>query len=196
MEYDPNRSGYIALIKFSDGKYSYILAPEKLKVGSCVISSVNTEISVGNCLQLKNIPIGTLVNNVELKPKKGAQLARSAGSFALITSKEFNKVFIKLRSGEVRFVDETCKASIGVVSNSDRKNINLGKAGRKVWLGFRPKVRGVAKNPVDHPHGGGEGKTSGGRHPVTAWGKSTKGLKTRNNKRTNKYIIKNRYQKK
>jgi large subunit ribosomal protein L2 len=146
-------------------------------------------------MQLKNIPVGITISNVELKPKKGAQLARSAGSFATIVNKDSGKVSIKLRSGEVRMVEGECKATIGVVSNVDKKNVKLGKAGRKRWLGFRPKVRGVAKNPVDHPHGGGEGKTSGGRHPVSAWGKPTKGFKTRNNKRTDKFIIKSRHKK-
>ena len=146
-------------------------------------------------MQLKNIPVGIIISNVELKPKKGAQLARSAGSFATIVNKDSGKVSIKLRSGEVRMVEGECKATIGVVSNIDKKNVKLGKAGRKRWLGFRPKVRGVAKNPVDHPHGGGEGKTSGGRHPVSAWGKPTKGFKTRNNKRTDKFIIKSRHKK-
>ncbi len=195
LEYDPNRSAHIALIKFLDGQYSYIIAPEGLKVGTKIVSSSCAEIVIGNCLQLKNIPVGTLINNVELKPKKGSQLARSAGSFATIINKDSGKASIKLRSGEVRIVEGECKATIGVVSNADNKNIKLGKAGRKRWLGYRSKVRGVAKNPVDHPHGGGEGKTSGGRHPVTRWGKPTKGFKTRNNKRTDKYIVKSRHKK-
>ncbi len=196
LEYDPNRSAHIALLKYEDSEFSYIIAPENLKIGSKVVSSSSADIEVGNCLPLKNIPIGILVHNVELKPKKGAQLARSAGSFATIVSKDSGKISLKLRSGEVRVVESECKATIGVVSNADNKNIKLGKAGRKRWLGFRPKVRGVAKNPVDHPHGGGEGKTSGGRHPVTAWGKPTKGYKTRNNKRTDKYIVKSRHKNK
>lgn len=195
FEHDPNRSANIALIKYSDNEYSYIIALENLKIGDKIISSNSAEIAVGNCMQLKNIPVGIIISNVELKPKKGAQLARSAGSFATIVNKDSGKVSIKLRSGEVRMVEGECKATIGVVSNIDKKNVKLGKAGRKRWLGFRPKVRGVAKNPVDHPHGGGEGKTSGGRHPVSAWGKPTKGFKTRNNKRTDKFIIKSRHKK-
>ncbi|MFK7760539.1 MAG: 50S ribosomal protein L2 [Candidatus Midichloriaceae bacterium] len=195
FEHDPNRSANIALIKYSDNEYSYIIALENLKIGDKIISSNSAEIAVGNCMQLKNIPVGIIISNVELKPKKGAQLARSAGSFATIVNKDSGKVSIKLRSGEVRMVEGECKATIGVVSNVDKKNVKLGKAGRKRWLGFRPKVRGVAKNPVDHPHGGGEGKTSGGRHPVSAWGKPTKGFKTRNNKRTDKFIIKSRHKK-
>ena len=195
LEHDPNRSANIALIKYSDNEYSYIIALENLKIGDKIISSDSAEIAVGNCMQLKNIPVGIIISNVELKPKKGAQFARSAGSFATIVNKDSGKVSVKLRSGEVRMVEGECKATIGVVSNVDKKNIKLGKAGRKRWLGFRPKVRGVAKNPVDHPHGGGEGKTSGGRHPVSAWGKPTKGFKTRNNKRTDKFIIKSRHKK-
>ena len=195
FEHDPNRSANIALIKYSDNEYSYIIALENLKIGDEIISSDSAEIAVGNCMQLKNIPAGIIISNIELKPKKGAQLARSAGSFATIVNKDSGKVSIKLRSGEVRVVEGECKATIGVVSNVDKKNVKLGKAGRKRWLGFRPKVRGVAKNPVDHPHGGGEGKTSGGRHPVSAWGKPTKGFKTRNNKRTDKFIIKSRHKK-
>lgn len=196
VEYDPNRSANIALIKFLDGSFSYIIAPEGLKVGSKIISSNKADIAIGNCMQLGNIPIGSLVHAVELKPKKGAQIARSAGSFVTITSKDCGKVSLKLRSGEIRFVEANCKATLGVVSNIDKKNIKLGKAGRKRWLGFKSKVRGVAKNPVDHPHGGGEGKTSGGRHPVTRFGVQTKGYKTRNNKRTDKYILKSRHKKK
>lgn len=195
FEHDPNRSANIALIKYSDNEYSYIIALENLKIGDKIISSNSAEIAVGNCMQLKNAPVGIIISNVELKPKKGAQLARSAGSFATIVNKDSGKVSIKLRSGEVRMVEGECKATIGVVSNVDKKNVKLGKAGRKRWLGFRPKVRGVAKNPFDHPHGGGEGKTSGGRHPVSAWGKPTKGFKTRNNKRTDKFIIKSRHKK-
>ena len=195
FEYDPNRSANIALIKYDDNEYSYIIALENLKIGDKIISSNSAEIAIGNCLQLKNIPVGLVISNIELKPNKGAQLARSAGTSATIVNKDSGKVSIKLRSGEVRIVEGECKATIGTVSNADKKNVKLGKAGRKRWLGFRPKVRGVAKNPVDHPHGGGEGKTSGGRHPVSAWGKPTKGFKTRNNKRTDKFIIKSRHKK-
>ena len=193
LEYDPNRSAHIALIKYDDGKYSYIIVPEGIKAADTVVSSPNAEIKIGNCLPLKNIPVGTLVHNVELKPAKGGQLARSAGTSVTIVNKDAGKVSIKLSSGEVRIVEAACKATIGVISNADNKNIKLGKAGRKRWLGLRPKVRGVAKNPVDHPHGGGEGKSSGGRHPVTPWGKPTKGFRTRNNKRTDKFIIKSRH---
>ena len=196
LEYDPNRSAYIALIKYDDGEYSYIIAPEGIKIGDKILSSDNAEIKIGNCLPLKNIPVGTSVHNVELKPGKGGQIARSAGTSVKVVSKDAGKASIKLSSGEVRIVEASCKATIGVISNSDNKNIKLGKAGRKRWLGFRPKVRGVAKNPVDHPHGGGEGKSSGGRHPVTRWGKPTKGFKTRNNKRTDKFIVKSRHNKK
>ena len=195
FEYDPNRSANIALIKYDDNEYSYIIALENLKIGDKIISSNSAEIAIGNCMQLKNIPVGIVISNIELKPNKGAQLARSAGTSATIVNKDSGKVSIKLRSGEVRIVEGECKATIGAVSNADKKNVKLGKAGRKRWLGFRPKVRGVAKNPVDHPHGGGEGKTSGGRHPVSAWGKPTKGFKTRNNKRTDKFIIKSRHKK-
>jgi large subunit ribosomal protein L2 len=195
FEYDPNRSANIALIKYDDNEYSYIIALENLKIGDKIISSNSAEIAIGNCMQLKNIPVGIVISNIELKPNKGAQLARSAGASATIVNKDSGKVSIKLRSGEVRIVEGECKATIGTVSNADKKNVKLGKAGRKRWLGFRPKVRGVAKNPVDHPHGGGEGKTSGGRHPVSAWGKPTKGFKTRNNKRTDKFIIKSRHKK-
>lgn len=195
FEYDPNRSAHIALVKYIDGEYSYIIAPEHLKIGSVIISSDSAEISVGNCLQLKNIPVGIPIHNIELKPRRGGQLSRSAGSFSTVVSKNIGKVTIKLRSGELRLIEEECRATIGVVSNTDNKNIKLGKAGRRRWLGYRPKVRGVAKNPVDHPHGGGEGKTSGGRHPVTRYGQSTKGLRTRNNKRTDKYIVKSRHRK-
>ncbi|MBY0580290.1 MAG: 50S ribosomal protein L2 [Rickettsiales bacterium] len=195
FEYDPNRSANIALIKYDDNEYSYIIALENLKIGDKIVSSNSAEIAIGNCMQLKNIPVGIVISNIELKPNKGAQLARSAGASATIVNKDSGKVSIKLRSGEVRIVEGECKATIGTVSNADKKNVKLGKAGRKRWLGFRAKVRGVAKNPVDHPHGGGEGKTSGGRHPVSAWGKPTKGFKTRNNKRTDKFIIKSRHKK-
>ena len=191
-EYDPNRSSFISLIKYSDGEFKYIIAPHKLIIGDKIISSGNAEITVGNCLPLKNIPTGTSIHNIELKPGAGGQLARSAGTSAQIISKEDVFVQIRLSSGEIRLINKNCLATIGVVSNSDNKNVKLGKAGRKRYLGFRPKVRGVVMNPVDHPHGGGEGRTSGGRHPVTPWGKSTKGKKTRNNKKTNVYILKRR----
>lgn len=192
IEYDPNRTAFIALIKYEDGEYSYILAPQKLSVGDRVISSQDADIKIGNCLPLKFIPIGTTLHNVEMKVGKGGQIARSAGTSVDLVGKDSGYAQIKLRSGEFRLVSLDCKATIGSISNPDQKNINLGKAGRNRWLGWRPHVRGVAMNPVDHPHGGGEGKTSGGRHPVTPWGFPTKGKKTRKNKRTSKFIVKKR----
>ena len=191
-EYDPNRSAFISLVKYEDGEYRYILAPQKLSIGDKIISSKNADIKDGNSLPLNNIPLGTNIHNVELKPGAGGQLARSAGSSVQIVSKEDVFVQLKLNSGEIRLVNNKCLATIGVLSNPDNKNTKLGKAGRKRYLGFRPKVRGVVMNPVDHPHGGGEGRTSGGRHPVTPWGVSTKGKKTRKNKKTNVFIIKRR----
>ena len=193
IEYDPNRSAFIALLKYDDGEYSYIIAPEKLEIGDKIFSSLsNLDLKVGNSFPIKLVPNGTFVHNVELSPGKGGQLARSAGSYVQIMSKGQKYAQIKLISGEIRIVPMNSMVTIGVVSNFDHKNINLGKAGRSRWLGRRSVVRGVAMNPVDHPHGGGEGKTSGGRHPVTAWGKGAKGNKTRKNKKTSKYIIKNR----
>ncbi|RYE05962.1 MAG: 50S ribosomal protein L2 [Rickettsiaceae bacterium] len=195
IEYDPNRTAFIALINYEDGENSYILAPQKLLIGDKVISSDSNhiaDIKVGNCLPLKSIPIGTQIHNVEMKPGKGGQIGRSAGNVVSLVGKDSGYAQIKLPSGELRLVPLECKATIGILSNPDQKNINLGKAGRSRWLGRRPVVRGVAMNPVDHPHGGGEGKTSGGRHPVTPWGKPTKGKKTRKNKRTLSSIIKRR----
>lgn len=192
IEYDPNRTAFIALLKYADGDHSYILAPQKLNVGDKVISSDDADIKVGNCLSLRSIPIGTTVHNVEMKPGKGGQLARSAGTYVDLVGKDSGYAQLRLRSGEVRIVSLECRATIGVVSNPDQQNINIGKAGRMRWKGWRPVVRGVAMNPVDHPHGGGEGKTSGGRHPVTPWGFPTKGKKTRKNKLTSKFIIKKR----
>ncbi|MGI4776179.1 MAG: 50S ribosomal protein L2 [Janthinobacterium lividum] len=192
IEYDPNRTAFIALVNYEDGEKSYILAPQKLLVGDKIISSSSADIKVGNCLPLKNIPVGTQIHNVEMKPGKGGQIARSAGNTVNLVGKDSGYAQIKLPSGELRLVLLECKATIGILSNSDQKNINLGKAGRSRWLGRTPVVRGVAMNPVDHPHGGGEGKTSGGRHPVTPWGKPTKGKKTRRNKRTSSNIIKRR----
>ena len=191
-EYDPNRSSFISLVKYEDGEFRYILSPNKTKVGDIIISGENVEIKDGNCLPLKNIPVGTNVHNIELKPGAGGQLARSAGTSVQIISKEDLYVQLRLVSGEIRLVNKNCYATIGAVSNADNKNIKLGKAGRKRYLGFRPKVRGVVMNPVDHPHGGGEGRTSGGRHPVTPWGKPTKGKKTRTNKKTSVFILKKR----
>ena len=196
IEYDPNRSSYIALITYTDGTKSYILAPKDLKTGDQVISGEKKEIRVGNCMPMSDIPVGIDIHNIELKIGSGAQLARSAGSSTQIVGKSDGYVAIKLPSGEQRKVREECRATIGVLSNIDKKNQKLGKAGRKRWLGVRPSVRGVAMNPIDHPHGGGEGKTSGGRDPVTPWGKPTKGKKTRNNKRTDKFIIKRKTDKK
>tara|TARA_B100000700_G_C14950476_1_gene811421 strand:- start:159 stop:983 length:825 start_codon:yes stop_codon:yes gene_type:complete len=191
-EYDPNRSSFISLVKYEDGEYRYILTPQKVKVGDKVISGENVEIKEGNCLPLKNIPVGTNVHNIEMKPGAGGQIARSAGTSVQIISKEDTYIQLKLISGEIRLINKNCLATIGIVSNPDNKNIKLGKAGRKRYLGFRPKVRGVVMNPVDHPHGGGEGRTSGGRHPVTPWGQPTKGKKTRSNKRTSVFILKRR----
>ena len=192
IEYDPNRSAFISLVKYDDGEFRYIISPQKISVGEKIISSQNAEIKEGNCLPIKNIPVGTSIHNIELKPGAGGQLARSAGTSAQIMSKEDVFVQIRLVSGEIRLINKNCLATVGVVSNSDNKNIKLGKAGRNRYLGIRPKVRGVVMNPVDHPHGGGEGRTSGGRHPVTPWGKPTKGKKTRNNKKTNVFILKRR----
>ena len=193
LEYDPNRSAFIALIRYEDGVKAYILAPQRLAVGDQVISGLRADIKPGNALQLKNIPVGTIVHNVELKAGKGGQLARSAGTYVQLVGKDQGYAQIRLSSGELRMVRGECMATIGAVSNPDRQNISLGKAGRTRWLGFRPHVRGVAMNPVDHPHGGGEGRTSGGRHPVTPWGKPTKGKKTRNNKKTDKLIMRRRH---
>ncbi len=193
LEYDPNRSAFIALIKYPDGEQAYIIAPNKLIPGTEIISDDSADIKVGNSMLLKNIPIDTMVHNIELKSGKGGQLARAAGSYASIVSKDPEQVLLKLRSGEIRIVSPMCRATIGVVSNLDNKNVVYGKAGRRRWLGVRPTVRGVAMNPVDHPLGGGEGKSSGGRHPVTPWGKPTKGKRTRCNKRTDKFIAKSRH---
>ncbi len=191
-EYDPNRSSFISLIKYDDGEFRYILSPKTLKVGDKIISGENVEIKDGNALPLKNIPVGSSVHNIEMKPGAGGQLVRSAGTSAQIISKEDTNVQLRLVSGEIRMVNKNSLATIGVLSNPDNKNTKLGKAGRNRFLGNRPKVRGVVMNPVDHPHGGGEGRTSGGRHPVTPWGVSTKGKKTRKNKKTNVFIIKRR----
>jgi large subunit ribosomal protein L2 len=189
IEYDPNRSARIALLNYADGEKRYILQPVGLQVGATVVSGVDADILVGNALPLKNIPLGTTIHNLEMRKGKGAQLVRSAGSGAQLVAKEGEYAQVKLPSGEVRKIHIECMATIGQVGNLDHSNVTLGKAGRKRWLGIRPTVRGVAMNPVDHPHGGGEGKTSGGRHPVTPWGQPTRGFKTRNNKRTDKMII-------
>ncbi len=192
VEYDPNRSAYLALVKYEDGVMSYIIAPNKIKIGDEIVSGRNKEIKIGNCMPLSDIPPGTDIHNIELTPNGGGKLARSAGSSAQISGIDDNYCIIKLASGEMRKVINSARATIGTVSNSDHQNIKIGKAGRNRWRGIRPQSRGVVMNPVDHPHGGGEGKTSGGRDPVSPWGQSAKGLKTRKNKRTNKYIISRR----
>jgi large subunit ribosomal protein L2 len=192
IEYDPNRSAHVALVKYEDGILNYILAPSDIKVGDEIESGKNKEIKAGNCMQLSDIPAGTNIHNIELSPNGGGKLVRSAGSSAQISGNDDNYCIIKLNSGEVRKIINTARATIGSVSNSDHQNVKIGKAGRNRWKGIRPQCRGVAMNPVDHPHGGGEGKTSGGRSPVSPWGQSAKGLKTRTNKRTNKFIISRR----
>jgi large subunit ribosomal protein L2 len=189
IEYDPNRSARLALLHYADGEKRYILAPVGLEVGSTVSSGPDADILIGNALPLRNIPPGTVVHNIELKPGKGGQMARSAGSQAQLVSREAEYALLKLPSGEIRRVRVECMATIGQVGNVEHENVSLGKAGRTRWLGKRPHNRGVTMNPVDHPHGGGEGKTSGGRHPVTPWGQPTRGFKTRNNKRTDKFIV-------
>ncbi|MFW5967599.1 MAG: 50S ribosomal protein L2 [Persicimonas sp.] len=196
IEYDPNRSAYIALLHYADGEKRYIIAPQKLTAGDEIVSSPNADITPGNALKLRDMPVGTVVHNVELRPGKGGQLARSAGCWAQLMAKEGKYGLMKLPSGEIRRVLLECRATVGSVSNPEHENVELGKAGRARWKGKRPSVRGVAMNPIDHPHGGGEGRTAGGRHPVTPWGKGTKGLKTRKNKRTDKYITKRRKEKK
>ncbi|CAK0750629.1 50S ribosomal subunit protein L2 [Azospirillaceae bacterium] len=195
LEYDPNRTGFIALLRYADGTQSYILAPQRLKTGDSVVSGEKVDVKPGNAMPLKNIPVGTIVHNVELKPGRGGQMARAAGTYVQLVGRDSGYAQLKLSSGELRVVRGECMATIGAVSNPDQGNINLGKAGRNRWLGKRPAVRGVAMNPIDHPHGGGEGRTSGGRHPVTPWGKPTKGKKTRNNKKTDRLILRRRQQK-
>src|SRR5690348_16185578 len=195
LEYDPNRTSFIALIKYADGEQSYILAPQRLKAGDKVVSGEHVGVKPGNAMPMSNIPVGTIIHNVEMKPGKGGQLARSAGTFVQLVGRDAGYALLRLASGEVRMVRAECRATIGAVSNPDRQNIVIGKAGRNRWLGRRPSVRGVAMNPIDHPHGGGEGRTSGGRHPVTPWGKGTKGTKTRKNKATDRYIVRRRRQK-
>ena len=192
LEYDPNRTAFIALIKYEDGELPYIIAPQRLAVGDTVISSASADIKPGNTLPLKNIPVGTIIHNIELKPKKGGQMVRAAGAYAQLVGRDGGYAQIKLTSGELRMVLDSCLATVGAVSNPDNMNQNLGKAGRKRHKGKRPSVRGVVMNPFDHPHGGGEGKSSGGRHPVTPWGKKTRGPKTRKNKSTDRLIIRRR----
>lgn len=189
LEYDPNRTAFIALVKYSDGEQSYILAPQRLAAGDQVLASEKADIKPGNAMPLRSMPVGTIVHNVEMKPGKGGQLARSAGTYVQLVGRDGAFAILKLTSGEVRKVSGECMATVGALSNPDQKNINLGKAGRSRWLGVRPTVRGVAMNPIDHPHGGGEGRTSGGRHPCTPWGKPTKGKKTRNRKKASSSLI-------
>jgi large subunit ribosomal protein L2 len=196
IEYDPNRTAFIALIKYEDGTLSYILAPQRLAVGDQVVSGDLVDIKPGNAMPIGNIPVGTIVHNVEIKIGKGGQMARSAGSYVQIVGRDQGYVSVRLNSGEQRMIHGACYATVGAVSNPYHMNISLGKAGRNRWLGKRPHNRGVAMNPVDHPHGGGEGRTSGGRHPVTPWGKPTKGKKTRSNKRTDKFIVASRHARK
>ena len=195
LEYDPNRTAFIALVSYEDGEKAYIIAPQRLAVGDTVIAGEKADIKPGNAMPLANIPVGTIVHNVEMKPSKGGQIARSAGAYVQLVGKDQGYAQLRLMSGELRIVRSECMATIGAVSNPDQQNINLGKAGRKRWLGKRPSVRGVAMNPIDHPHGGGEGRTSGGRHPVTPWGKPTKGKKTRSNKKTDRMIMRRRNKK-
>ncbi len=196
LEYDPNRTAFIALIKYADGELSYILAPQRLREGDKIISGDTVDIKPGNAMPMQNIPVGTIIHNVEMKVGKGGQIARSAGTYVQIIGKDQGYAQLRLNSGELRMVRAECMATVGAVSNPDQKNIKLGKAGRKRWLGKRPSVRGVAMNPIDHPHGGGEGRTSGGRHPVTPWGKPTKGKRTRSNKKTDRLIMRRRHAKK
>ena len=196
LEYDPNRTAFIALVKYSDGDLSYILAPQRLRAGDTGISGKAVDIKPGNAMPMQSIPVGTIIHNIEMKVGKGGQIARSAGTYAQIIGKDQGYAQLRLSSGELRLVRAECMATIGAVSNPDQQNIKLGKAGRKRWLGKRPQVRGVAMNPIDHPHGGGEGRTSGGRHPVTPWGKPTKGKRTRSNKKTDRLIMRRRHAKK
>jgi large subunit ribosomal protein L2 len=196
LEYDPNRTAFIALIRFEDGTLSYILAPQRLAVGDTVTAGEQVDIKPGNAMPIGNMPVGTIVHNIELKVGKGGALARSAGTYAQIAGRDQGYCIVRLKSGESRLVHSLCFGTIGVVSNPDHMNTQIGKAGRKRWLGRRPHNRGVAMNPIDHPHGGGEGRTSGGRHPVTPWGKPTKGRKTRSNKRTDTFIVSSRHARK
>jgi large subunit ribosomal protein L2 len=197
LEYDPNRTAWIALVKYEDGELAYIVAPQRLGAGDKVISSMNTvDVKPGNAMPLERMPVGTIVHNIELKPRKGGQVARSAGAYAQYVGRDQGWAILRLNSGEQRRVHGTCLATVGAVSNQDHSNTSLGKAGRSRWLGRKPVNRGVTMNPIDHPHGGGEGRTSGGRHPVTPWGKPTKGKKTRTNKATDKFIVRSRHVKK
>ena len=192
LEYDPNRSAFVALIAYQDDSQAYILAPQRLAAGDTVIAAERADIKPGNAMPMRNIPLGTIIHNIEMKPGKGGQLARAAGAYAQLIGKDAGYALLRIGSGEQRMVRAECMATIGAVSNPDHKNIKLAKAGRSRWLGRRPTVRGVAMNPIDHPHGGGEGRTSGGRDPVTPWGKPTKGKRTRHNKRTDRLIMRRR----
>ena len=192
LEYDPNRTAYIALVSYADGEKAYVLAPQRLKEGDKIISGEKVDIKVGNAMPLRSMPVGTIIHNVEMKPGKGGQMARSAGTYAQLVGRDQGYAQIKLSSGELRLVHGECMATVGAVSNPDHMNESLGKAGRNRWKGVKPNVRGVAMNPIDHPHGGGEGRTSGGRHPVSPWGKTAKGGKTRKNKSTDRLIIRRR----
>ena len=196
LEYDPNRTAFIALIRYQDGELSYILAPQRLAVGDEVVSGQQVDVKPGNAMPIANIPVGTIVHNVEMKIGKGGAIARSAGTYAQIVGRDQGYVILRLNSGEQRLVHGQCFATVGSVSNPDHMNISIGKAGRSRWLGRRPHNRGVTMNPIDHPHGGGEGRTSGGRHPVTPWGKPTKGKKTRSNKATDRFVVSSRHVKK
>jgi large subunit ribosomal protein L2 len=196
LEYDPNRTAFIALIKYADGELSYIIAPQRLKAGDTIVAGERVDVKPGNAMPLKSIPVGTIVHNIELKPLKGAQMARSAGTYAQVVGRDAGFAQLRMASGEVRMVQDVCMATIGAVSNPDNMNEVWGKAGRGIHMGRKPSVRGVAMNPVDHPHGGGEGKTSGGRHPVTPWGKKTRGPKTRKTKPSDRLIIRRRNAKK
>ncbi len=196
LEYDPNRTAFIALVKYTDGDIAYILAPQRVRAGDKIISGESVDIKPGNAMPMQNIPVGTIIHNVEMKVGKGGQIARSAGTYAQLIGKDQGYAQLRLSSGELRLVRAECMATVGAVSNPDQQNVKLGKAGRKRWLGKRPAVRGVAMNPIDHPHGGGEGRTSGGRHPVTPWGKPTKGKRTRSNKKTDRLIMRRRHAKK
>ncbi|MBR0552215.1 50S ribosomal protein L2 [Stakelama marina] len=196
IEYDPNRTAFIALVEYADGEQAYIIAPQRLAAGDKVIAGKKVDTKPGNAMELGQMPVGTICHNVEMKPGKGGQIARSAGTYVQVVGRDRGMVIVRLNSGEQRYIHANCMGTVGAVSNPDNQNQNLGKAGRNRWLGKRPLTRGVAKNPVDHPHGGGEGRTSGGRHPVTPWGKPTKGARTRNNKRTDKMIIRSRHAKK
>jgi len=196
LEYDPNRTAFIALVKYADGELSYILAPQRLAAGDTIVSSKSADVKPGNSMPLAAMPVGTIVHNIEMKPGGGGQIARSAGTYAQYVGREQGYAILRLQSGEQRLVHQNCFATVGAVSNPDHGNENIGKAGRNRWKGKMPSVRGVAMNPVDHPLGGGEGRTSGGRHPVSPWGKPTKGKKTRNNKRTNKFIARSRHARK